>query len=240
MKPKMAAAVKHVFETSELLELIIASLPPEDIFILQAVCKRWRTVMATSPAIQSLTFRRAGGQPIKPSRIHCSRKTSLTIPEYNQELTINPGGRWRLRCNNWKPGKTCNLSFFMDFVNEFTDVDYSFLDLYLTSPPYTTASILVVCYEGEAEGAAGQHVRCSIQDSNGIKISLLVDVAEKIVLTTGRKEFVRRFLVACYLKAPVSEDTKEACDADEERIRKLVEAGAARKEACEARKDEQQ
>lgn len=50
----MASASNRVFETYELLEIIIASLDsPHEILVVQRVCKTWRAVIERSAGIQN-------------------------------------------------------------------------------------------------------------------------------------------------------------------------------------------
>lgn len=56
-----------VLETTELLERILAHLPPKKIFELQRVSQHWKQAIATSPEIQELLFLRPApsGRPLE-------------------------------------------------------------------------------------------------------------------------------------------------------------------------------
>lgn len=51
-----STAAHHVLGTPELLELVISSLPPLEILVLQRVARAWRGVVSSSPEIQRMLF----------------------------------------------------------------------------------------------------------------------------------------------------------------------------------------
>ncbi|EME89661.1 uncharacterized protein MYCFIDRAFT_171083 [Pseudocercospora fijiensis CIRAD86] len=51
-----AAARQAVFDTAELLENIFLLLPPQQALVAQSVCQQFRTIVATSPALQEMLF----------------------------------------------------------------------------------------------------------------------------------------------------------------------------------------
>lgn len=53
-----SSAAQRVLETPELLEMIVSSLPPMEILVLQRVSQIWHGVIVNSPPIQRLLFMR--------------------------------------------------------------------------------------------------------------------------------------------------------------------------------------
>lgn len=51
-----AAARNAVFDTAELLENIVLLLPPRQVLVIKSVCRQFRTIVATSPALQEMLF----------------------------------------------------------------------------------------------------------------------------------------------------------------------------------------
>lgn len=84
----MASARTQVFGTYELLQLIIESLPPRKILVVQAVCKTWQKVIHENRRIQQKTFFSPVGNVVAP------RQDSDIRPRhhgacYERKMTIN-------------------------------------------------------------------------------------------------------------------------------------------------------
>lgn len=60
-------AVERVFDTIELLEMILLQLPLKDILIAKAVTKRWKQVIDTSLSLRKATYTVANGDVIRSS-----------------------------------------------------------------------------------------------------------------------------------------------------------------------------
>ena len=56
MPPKVTATVACVLDTTELLEAILAQLPPIDLLRLRRVCRRWKNVVQESTLLQRKLF----------------------------------------------------------------------------------------------------------------------------------------------------------------------------------------
>jgi hypothetical protein len=69
--PEELTALYKVFNTTELLECILAALPPFEQLRARAVCKGFQVVIDTSPTIQRAMFRRAA-----------TKNSHLTPPPY--------------------------------------------------------------------------------------------------------------------------------------------------------------
>ncbi|KAJ4346748.1 uncharacterized protein N0V89_010680 [Didymosphaeria variabile] len=74
------AAPPLALTTPELLEYILAFLPPRDLLLVQRVCKPWHDLITTSPTLQTLLYFRAPPPSSSPS---------LT-PFSSSEYTLNP------------------------------------------------------------------------------------------------------------------------------------------------------
>ena len=57
------ASRQAVLQTNELLEAVLALLPPKQLFVDQRVCKQWRDVIASSPELQRMMFLRVDEIP---------------------------------------------------------------------------------------------------------------------------------------------------------------------------------
>ena len=57
------ASRQAVLNTNELLEGILAFLPPKQLFVDQRVCKQWRSSIARSPELQRKMFLRVNEVP---------------------------------------------------------------------------------------------------------------------------------------------------------------------------------
>ena len=87
----MPSATTTVFETYELLEMILAAIPPRKILVVQRVCKSWQAVIAQSIKIKKLLFQHADGAPVQPtSKLPLvNAETGVTLVTYPQELSFN-------------------------------------------------------------------------------------------------------------------------------------------------------
>lgn len=54
-------------DTTELLERVLLHLPPKEIYRVQAVDKRWKSVISNSPALQMRMFLKSTGAALAPS-----------------------------------------------------------------------------------------------------------------------------------------------------------------------------
>lgn len=194
----MSSAVERVLETPELLEIIIASLPVGRILVVQAVGKTWQNAIVKSPTIQKLIFRRATAQPISPTSVRQSRIPSGMIIQYDHDLEFSSTGAWQVYRSKKRPDEVRCVSLSISLLNVSTSIDYSFLGMYLTNPPITTATMVVLSYEDSAKDARRDEIRCSVRSPQGLTEGYLVEVADDIVRTTGRAEYISKLMVAVF------------------------------------------
>jgi hypothetical protein len=67
-----------VLNTNELLEGILAFLPPKQLFANQRVCNQWRNVIASSPELQKKMFLRVDEVP----RQTWGLKIEISFPDH--------------------------------------------------------------------------------------------------------------------------------------------------------------
>ena len=157
---------------AELLENILSALPANDIiFRAQQVCKDWKDVVATSPAIQTkLWLKSQASKPVSPDPLAANHSllSSLwtqqsylhgvelrpNLPVYSGTLAFNPllddhhlklsaPAPWH--CSSSKSydnaGSPLTNSFDIHMFGELNKVQHTWLDMYLTEPPVTTAQL---------------------------------------------------------------------------------------------------
>jgi hypothetical protein len=73
-------ATRQVLEVTELLELILLKLPSRDALLAQCVCRYWKEVIKTSPALQE--------------KLWLKSDTSNLLKYYPGGLAYNKGGNY--------------------------------------------------------------------------------------------------------------------------------------------------
>lgn len=87
----MDTAVQAVFDTFELLEMILLNLPLKEIFVHQRVSRAWLAVCSRSASLHRRMFLVADGMPLKPSRTHQDLDRDKMSPTYDTRyIRFNP------------------------------------------------------------------------------------------------------------------------------------------------------
>lgn len=206
-KAKMACAVAKVMATYELLEMVLLALPPRTAFFVQAVSRTWNTVIATSPAIQKLLFRRPSKAltpyTFKPSLV-------ATVPCYAKELEFNKIIKPRLQDDRWKGTNTTLTTYRFCLhknASQATRTSDSRTDLFWTSPPCTTALMRTRVARKDNKGndsAQPDFLNCSVWHPEGLKFSELTSVAISMAEGLECYHVGDKIYVDVYCGTPVS------------------------------------
>lgn len=143
-----------VLNTSELLEGILAFLPPKQLFANQRVCKQWRNVIASSPELQRKMFLRVDEVPRQTwgLKIEISGADHKILSELRRFDNCLPSRVWtpvtpatlspHLKINNndygWGPGSPEILKHWVAFdlpCSLIIGSRASILDTYICNPP---------------------------------------------------------------------------------------------------------
>lgn len=152
------AARKAVFNTNELLELILVFLPPKSLFGVQRVSKQFQAIIATSVPIQEKMFLRLRNTPeqgwVRQEKMTADGKELYfvegTDPSSQQALRIptqlNPF--LRLRDKSWHCVKRTTESAILDVENPITlaTLDHrapSILKTYISDPPSDSVEVFL-------------------------------------------------------------------------------------------------
>ncbi|CAD0106613.1 unnamed protein product [Aureobasidium uvarum] len=89
-------SAQRVLETPELLEMILAELPPCQLLISQRVNILWHDLISNSPQLQQLLFMRPSWPKAKPfdSHLSCEANRPSQRPRNNMMLRKVLGGRY--------------------------------------------------------------------------------------------------------------------------------------------------
>lgn len=172
----MASASTRVFETYELLEIIIASLDsPHKILVIQRVCRTWRAVIQRSAGIQD---RFLGPSTRELARPKSKGPVGIVYDEkfvFN-DVWIQPR-RAYVESSLFVPNthELVARKFEFDRKSCGSTDKSSYRKLFLTRPPCTTA--FVRAWKDDQKGEVHP---ATLHDSNGITLGLLEDVARNV------------------------------------------------------------
>ena len=143
-----------VLNTNELLESILAFLPPKQLFANQRVCKQWRDVIASSPELQRKMFLRVNEVPRQTwgLKIEISRPDRKILSELRRFDNGLPSLPWmpvtpvilspHLNIHNddygYGPGSTEIMKDWVAFDLPYSLIigsRASILDTYICNPP---------------------------------------------------------------------------------------------------------
>ncbi|KAF7189728.1 hypothetical protein HII31_08835 [Pseudocercospora fuligena] len=85
-----AAARNAVFDTAELLENIFLLLPPWQVLVAKSACRQFRTIVATSPALQEVLFLKASNKNMAAERWAIVRKDWQDHDGHSFDFAISP------------------------------------------------------------------------------------------------------------------------------------------------------
>ena len=222
----MPKASTQVFETFELLEMILDLLPPRRILAVQRVCKTWQTVIARSTRIQHLLFRKSKEVVLEPFKID-PPLDDFTIARYDRELNINRVSPAVVRPIRWRPDANIFVAYTLALKRPTDEFSLngtwpSYMDSYLTEPRCTTG-MLVVTKNVEKHSADQKELSCSLRDPEGLKLGHLIQTASRMVDVDEEMDATDDHLLQFYLRMPVSEETNERWS-DERAYRKKRKA----------------
>lgn len=143
-----------VLNTNELLEGILAFLPPKQLFADQRVCKQWRNVIASSPELQRKMFLRVNEVPRQTwgFKIEISRPDQKILSELRRfdnslpslpwtpvtPVTLSPLLNIHYDDYGYGPGSTGTLKDWVAFDLPYSLIigsRASILDTYICNPP---------------------------------------------------------------------------------------------------------
>ena len=220
-----------VFNTAELLEQILLSLPAKKVFICQRVSRQFRDIVATSAAIQQHLFLRPSGMK-KSTWI--TRSTAPAGPysywgrqyvyfeacdESEPESDIGPAKKYMparlsplLSIDQRAPFEQSAQRIFamggdrvvITFPMQLRESSFSWRETYLTDPPCTSVMVNLrwTFPRPKSEGTRS----CQVNDPNGITLGAVIDAVlqEKGSFgyrTHGRWEWVPDSTVDDIIKA---------------------------------------
>ncbi|PVH90409.1 hypothetical protein DM02DRAFT_678628 [Periconia macrospinosa] len=176
---KEKSVIEKAWAIAEIAENILLHLPMKDVLLAQRVCRGWREVIRSSPALQEHLFMRA-----KP------RKDSSEIPirELNP-LLIEHMSMWFSAVGKSQPVQGVSWATVQDVPWANTDARLAFLrrdaswrNMLLAQPPFTIFEWgkSVHVYGGDSLKVG------SVEQPDGVRMSYVYDAAVNSTRNNGR------------------------------------------------------
>ncbi|KAM0714425.1 hypothetical protein Q7P37_010212 [Cladosporium fusiforme] len=172
------AARQAVLQTNELLDAILVNLPMKQLFVAQRVCKRFKAVIAATPAIQEKMFLRSKKEEDLEVWTMLGPERKCTPLAFNPMLVPDQ--------SDWYEAMSSGEAI-ESWLNDPTllrdQTRKSFLHLYITNPPCRKADVwLVAEYGSHSSGDRallkyGFYVPIHVELEHGLTFKDLLDAA---------------------------------------------------------------